>query len=89
MNVALNQVERATAVLKISILDTPNQRRITLEGRLVAPWAAELRSTWKATRADLHDRALLIDLKNLTAISEDGVQAMLECRGRRPIPLRA
>jgi len=44
-------------VLKISILDTPSQRRLTLEGRLIAPWAAEL---------------------NLTAISEDGENALLE-----------
>ena len=65
-------------MLKISILDTPNQRRLMLEGRLIAPWAAELRSAWKAAQADLRDRALVIDLKNLTAISEDGENALLE-----------
>ena len=65
-------------MLKISILDTPNQRRLMLEGRLIAPWAAELRSACKAARADLHDRELVIDLKNLTAISEDGENALLE-----------
>lgn len=65
-------------MLKISILDTPNQRRLMLEGRLIAPWTAELRSTWRAAKADLHDRELVIDLKNLTAISEDGENALLE-----------
>ena len=65
-------------MLKISILDTPNQRRLMLEGRLIAPWAAELRSAWKTAQTDLHDRALVIDLKNLTAISEDGENALLE-----------
>ena len=65
-------------MLKISILDTPNQRRLMLEGRLIAPWVAELRSAWKTAQADLHDRALVIDLKNLTAISEDGENALLE-----------
>jgi len=78
MSVALNRDERATAVLKISILDTPNQRRLMLEGRLIAPWTAELRNVWKAAQADLHDRELVIDLKNLTAISEDGETALLE-----------
>ena len=68
-------------MLKISILDTPNQRRLMLEGRLIAPWAAELRCAWKTAQADLHDRALVIDLKNLTAISEDGENALLELLG--------
>ena len=65
-------------MLKISILDTPNQRRLMLEGRLIAPWAAELGSAWKAAQADLHGRELVIDLKNLTAISQDGECALLE-----------
>lgn len=65
-------------MLKISILDTPKQRRLMLEGRLIAPWAAELRSAWEAAQADLHDRALVIDHKNLTAISEDGENALQE-----------
>lgn len=78
MIVALNRSERATAVLKISILDTPNQCRLMLEGRLIAPWAAELRNARKAAQAHLHGRTLVIDLKNLTAISEDGEKALLE-----------
>jgi hypothetical protein len=65
-------------VLKISILDTRNERRLMLEGRLIAPWAVELRSAWKAAQADLADRELVIDLKNLTAISTDGENALLE-----------
>ena len=65
-------------MLKISILDTPSQRRLTLEGRLIAPWAAELRTAWMAAQVDLNDRELVIDLKNLTAISEDGENALLE-----------
>ena len=65
-------------MLKISILDTPNRRRLILEGRLIAPWAAELRNAWKAAQADLQDRELVIDLKNLTAINEDGENALLE-----------
>jgi len=30
-------------MLKITILDTPDRRRLVLEGKLVAPWTAELR----------------------------------------------
>lgn len=65
-------------MLKISIFDTPNQRRLMLEGRLVWPWCAELSGAWKAAQADLHERELVIDLRNLTAISADGENALLE-----------
>ena len=65
-------------MLKISILDSPNQRRLMLEGRLIAPWTAELTSARRAAQADLHNRELVICLKNLTAISEDGENALLE-----------
>ena len=65
-------------MLKISILDTPNQRRLMLEGRLIGPWAAELRNACKVAQADLRNRELVIDLKNLTAISEDGENALLD-----------
>jgi hypothetical protein len=30
-------------MLKITILDTPDRRLLVLEGKLVAPWTAELR----------------------------------------------
>jgi hypothetical protein len=30
-------------MLKISILDTPSHRRLVVGGKLIAPWAAELR----------------------------------------------
>ena len=65
-------------MLKISILDTPNQRRLMLEGRLIAPWTAELRRACEAAQANLDDREFVIDLKNLTVISEDGENALLE-----------
>ena len=65
-------------MLKISILDSPNQRRLMLEGRLIAPWTAELTSARKAAQADLHNRELVICLNNLTAISEDGESVLLE-----------
>jgi hypothetical protein len=47
------------AVLKISILDTLSHRRLVVEGKLVAPWAALLRSVWQKATADLHGRELV------------------------------
>src|SRR5689334_9228278 len=68
----------AKAMLKISILDTPSHRRLVVEGKLIAPWAAELRSAWREAAADLTGRELVIDVKDLTAISEDGENVLLE-----------
>ena len=43
---------RAKAMLKISILDTQSHRRLVVEGKLIAPWAAELTSVWRKATAD-------------------------------------
>ena len=65
-------------MLKISIFDTRNRRRLVVEGKLIAPWAAELTSARERATADLQGREFLIHLKNLTAISEDGEKVLLE-----------
>jgi hypothetical protein len=65
-------------MLKISILDTPSQRRLLIEGKLIGPWATELGSVWRQATADLNGRALIIDVKELTAIAEDGENVLLE-----------
>jgi hypothetical protein len=59
-------------MLKISILDSPCYRRLVLEGKLIAPWVTELDTAFEKARADLDGRALVIELKNLTAISQEG-----------------
>jgi hypothetical protein len=65
-------------MLKISITETPSYRRLLIEGKLIAPWAAELKRAWREAAADLNGRELLIDVKDLTAISEDGENVVLE-----------
>jgi hypothetical protein len=69
---------RAKAMLKISILDTPNYRRLVIEGKLIAPWAAELKNEWRKATADLDGRELVVDVKGLTAVTEDGENVLLE-----------
>jgi hypothetical protein len=49
-----------------------------LEGRLVDPWTVELKSTCEKAKADLRNRELVIDLRCLTAISEEGEKVLLE-----------
>lgn len=65
-------------MLKISILDTANCRRLVIEGKLVAPWASELAIVWKQAKSDLKNRELVVDVKGLTAITEDGENVLLD-----------
>jgi hypothetical protein len=65
-------------MLKITILDTPDRRRLVLEGKLVTPWAAELRKECREAAADLRGRELVIELRNVTCISGDGQNVLLE-----------
>jgi len=65
-------------MLKITIFDTPDRRRLLLEGKLVAPWAAELRNECRKAAAELRGRELVIELRNVTCISEDGQNVLLE-----------
>jgi hypothetical protein len=49
-------------VLRISINETPTERRWILQGRLVGPWVAEVRTSWKKTHRDDGGRTCIIDL---------------------------
>lgn len=59
-------------MFKISIVETPSQRRLVLEGKLVSPWTAEVESAWRTAGEQLQDRKLVIDLRNITVISPEG-----------------
>jgi hypothetical protein len=49
-----------------------------LEGQLVDPWTVELRSACEKAKADLQTRELVIDLRCLTAISQEGEEVLLQ-----------
>jgi hypothetical protein len=65
-------------MLKISIVEGKKQRRLVVEGRLVPPWSAELKAACERAGSGLDGRELLIDLKNLTTISQQGETLILE-----------
>ena len=71
-------VRYTTNMFRISTTDTPHQRRLVVEGKLVEPWTSELRKTWGASGEDLHGRQRIIDLTNVTVISREGEEAILE-----------
>ena len=75
-------------MLKISIVEGRKQRRLVVEGRLIAPWSDELKAACQRARSGLDGRELVVDLKNLTTISQEGENLLLElmkqgvrCRG--------
>jgi hypothetical protein len=65
-------------MLKISIMDKRRQRRLILEGKLIAPWTAEAKTACDRARADLDDRDLVVDVRNLTMIGQEGENLLLE-----------
>ena len=65
-------------MLKISPVDGRTQRRLIVEGKLIAPWVAELKSACEDARADLGGRDLVIEMKHVTTISQEGENVILE-----------
>jgi anti-anti-sigma regulatory factor len=65
-------------MLKISLVDSPRERQLIVEGTLVAPWAIELADACERAREDLGGRELIVDLRGLTRIGPEGEQVLLE-----------
>ena len=75
-------------MLKISIVEGRKQRRLVVEGRLVPPWSGELKAACERAGSGLDGRELVVDLKNLTTISQQAENLLFElmkqgvrCRG--------
>jgi len=65
-------------MFRISIVDTPAERRLVVEGKLSEPWVTELRTTCRSAMRDLDGRKLVIDLSSLTVISREGEDAIVD-----------
>ena len=59
-------------VLKITMTETPAERRWIVQGRLVGPWVSELRTAWKRTHGGQDERICIIDLNDVTFIDKGG-----------------
>jgi hypothetical protein len=44
---------KRSGMLKISVIDSRTECRLVLEGKLVAPWVAELRTAWKTVSEEI------------------------------------
>ena len=65
-------------MFKISIVETHSRRRLVLEGTLVHPWTAEVERAWTTAGNRLEGRSLIIDLRNVTHISREGENTLLQ-----------
>ena len=63
-------------MLRITIDETPTEKRWILQGRLVGVWVSELRRTWKKTPRLEDNRPCVIDLNDVTFIDEKGVRLL-------------
>jgi hypothetical protein len=59
-------------MLRVTITDTPIEQRWTLQGRMVGPWVAELRSSWKRASRQRENRKCVVDLSEVTLIDKHG-----------------
>ena len=69
-------------MLKITSIEGQKRNRVVVEGRLVVPWTIELRSACEKAQADLHGRELVVELKHLITISQEGENILLELMNR-------
>ena len=65
-------------MLKISTIEGHTERRLIVEGKLVGPWVAELRSACENVNPDVFGRKLVIDMRHVTAISQEGENVLFE-----------
>jgi anti-anti-sigma regulatory factor len=63
-------------MLKITRIDTVTEQRIILEGRLAAPWVADLPSHWQETRHAHPEREFIVDLNGVVRIDNAGERAL-------------
>lgn len=63
-------------MLRITVIDTPAERKWILQGRLIGPWVAELNSSWNETHGEANGRSCTIDLSEVTFIDGSGEQVL-------------
>jgi len=66
-------------MLRIMITDNPVEQRWILQGRLVAPWIAELETSWKK-RIRHEMRRCVVDLTEVTVIDKRGEKVLKAMR---------
>jgi hypothetical protein len=64
--------------MRISLAATRTQCRVVLEGRIVGIGVTELKTMCARLKSELKGRALVIDMKDVMLISQEGENALLQ-----------
>jgi hypothetical protein len=56
-----------------------------VDGKLIAPWVVEFAAACEKAMADLHDRELIIDLRNVMATSPEGEGVLLQLMEKKRV----
>jgi len=65
-------------MLKITRVKTERRWRVILEGELIAPWVTELRKECKEIRNLEGGLKVIVDLRNVVSISQEGREVLFE-----------
>jgi hypothetical protein len=65
-------------MLKITILDSAQELRFRLEGRLAGLWVEELRQCWHTAESTTHGRCTVADLQDVDFIDNQGQSLLAE-----------
>ena len=65
-------------MLKITIVDRPEEQKLILEGRLMAPDTSEVESAWRTARRGNRPGLWVVDLRNVTFIDGSAERILLE-----------
>jgi hypothetical protein len=73
-----NKFARGIAVLKITLVDSPDEERWLLQGRLAGQWVDALVASWEKDHHKSDKRRCLVDLTDVTFIDRKGEAALAE-----------
>ena len=65
-------------MLKITMTESSDEQRWSLQGQLVGQWAAELTSTWRKAHVVGDSRKCIVELIEVTSIARNGEEALSE-----------
>jgi hypothetical protein len=67
-------------MLRITINEGPTEQLWILQGSLVAPWVAELETSWKNSRSSHEARKRVVVLSEVTRIDDRGEKVLREMK---------
>jgi anti-anti-sigma regulatory factor len=63
-------------MLRINLIDTADEVRFILYGKLLERWVPELEAAWLEKKKNLGNRKIVIDLKETTSIDTKGIELL-------------